>query len=496
MANRTRFNSNDPAFKGDEEGNLGDVLLNPHYALDQQYNRGMVNDHIATAHLPIPVILPFVDGTQYGSQGWIVEEDPGNPGTFTVTPGIGYGRDDDNKVVRLETTETVDGLEPVDGTPDTPNYVVVRTNPQLSEAEPSYIDGAEYSKTITDGAEISVVTSYNVDRDIVLAVLFPTSVVGNVRLMSQPWRTRDLASATGRAGGGINLFPNSRLYCTETYDGSNPLPDGWSIEGDNPDDADYIDADYGSPASYEVTLSSGQGLSALLPIETIRMVQAAEQNVLSFELSKVGSGWSGRLTLLLQCYTVGWQTLLEEEIAPQYLTGWHRFAYRFTHDVSGATYHRLIVRNDTGGTCQVRLANMCLNVGKYALLVPVPTGIYTVQTLFFGCSGSLPGGPGGYLTMANLNGDDFELPCDALLGRIRVHARTAGTGGNSTIKVRRSDADVKSLTLVNDETSVAAFGDYEPFTKGDRISVFGTGPLSNQPQNVAVSVDLYYLTGV
>lgn len=483
MANRTRFRSEDVAFTGDGSDYAGDALQNMQYSNDQAYSRGSYFDHLADFHEP-PVIC----------RGWEVTVDASTAGAYQVSAGVGVCLDATGVPKRIETLAAVEGLLPVDTSSGTPNYIIAQWAPVDSTAEQSWLDSHEYAKDETDGCSVSVATSYDSTADVVLGVIYPTPVVGANQLMTQPWRSPDLSSPTGKAGGGINLAPNSRMVCSTVYADGTDCPDWWEYDGSVPRESSLLVGTTGLPDCMVVQLYDGEGMSLTLPGESVRQLNTYSDAVLSFELDGTGAG-TDPLTVEVQALTVSWSVLATMEIYPNRLTGLSRFALRF-HGGGARTSYKIVFKNDAGsaGHCNFLLANVCVNLGDYAPIAPLPSGLYTCENLRFSHANGLSGA-GAYLYAESINGDDFPIETPCYIGRIWVHDRTAATGGDTTIEIRVDGGSVKTVTLPKSATEISDFYGQVLYRPGSRISVFATGPLTNGAQNVAVTVERLNLVG-
>jgi len=484
LALRTRFRSEDIAFRGDGTDYAGDVLQNQQYANDQAYSRGSYFDHLADFHEP-PVIV----------RGWEVSADASTVGAFQVSAGVGVCLDDTGEAKRIETLAAVEGLLPVDTSAGVKNYIIARWSPVDSTAEQSWLDAHEYAKDRTDGCAITVATSYDSTADVVLGVIFPgAATIANV-VMTQPWRSPDLSGPTGKAGGGINLAPNSRLICTTIMGGGIDRPDWWSAHGDNPTACALQTGGVDMPDYLKVKMYDGEGLRLDMPSESVRVITTCQKAVLSFEIK----GLSGTDPLIAEVLAEagGWSILGTTTLYPQYITSLARIALRIPTGGTAWQQYRIVFRNGAGtaGFTEFALANVCINAGDYAPSMPLPSGLYTPETLRFSHSGGLSG-PAVYFYGENINGDDFPIETPCYIGRIWVHDRTAASGGDTSIEIRVDGAGIKTCVLPNGATSASFFyGGTSVYRPGKRISVFGTGPIANGPQYPAVTVELLHLAG-
>lgn len=486
MANRARFRSEDVAFTGDGSDYAGDVLQNMQYSNDQAYSRGSYFDHLADFHEP-PVIC----------RGWEVTTDVSTAGAYQVSAGVGVCLDATGVPKRIETLAAVEGLLPVDTSSGTPNYIIAQWAPVDSTAEQSWLDSHEYAKDETDGCSVSVATSYDSTADVVLGVIYPTPVVGANQLMTQPWRSPDLSSPTGKAGGGINLAPNSRMVCSTVYADGTDCPDWWSYDGSIPDFCSFTAGSISAPDHLILQLFDGESIRLSLPSESARQINFHGDAVLSYEMRGNGGDLVALTVEVQGLVGITWTALASHEFCPLRLgTDWNRFAMRFSSPGSSCLGYRIIFKNDSGGSirCDFRLANICVNLGRYAPLVPLPSGLYTCENLRFSHANGLSGA-GAYFYAESINGDDFPIETPCYIGRIWVHDRTAATGGDTTIEIRVDGGSVKTVTLPKSATEVSDFYGQVLYRPGSRISVFATGPLTNGAQNIAVTVERLNLVG-
>jgi len=484
LANRRRFRSEDVAFRGDAPGYLGDVLRPVQYSDDQAYIRGTVFDHLGDFHEP-PVIC----------RGWQITEDFSVPGAYQVAPGVGVGLDGDRVPRRLETEAAVEGLLPVDGSSGVANYIIARYEPVDGTAESSWLDGNLYVQTQTDGCSITVTTSPDPAVDVVLGAIFPTGTANVNRLMVQPFRSKDLSGPTGKAGSGVNLIPNSRMTSTYRISSTLHIPDWWAVDGSTPEQLVTCAGGYLEPPYLECKFNDGEGLVLQLPAEVAGQLNSRNGAVLSFLLRKVESGGEDPVTVQVEGFgATGWEPLASLVLYPRYITEFARFASRFK--TQGFSIYRLRMRNaaGTGNFAHFAITGLCVNVGDYAPLLPIPTGLYSPESVQFDHAGGLT--TSGYLKCGNLAGDFVEVQNTCYLGRIRVYAGTAATGGDTVIAIQRNGVSVKELTLPNGGRTVAGFGGDITYVMGERLSVYASWSGVGGPSNLAVTVERLNLVGV